>query len=205
MRTGIYDLLNLPVLSRLKRENNLHPDPAEGARRNQMLEELQDNVLALLSEYDNSVWDYDRRHAMEEFLKKGFRPIPLNKATATKAWDNRFGRLVTRAQKNRVYNYSEQFRWHLFSFGLLPALAGNDARRAFFSIPKNTLWVFFQISDQAIKLENARRLKASDLDALHALAGLEEADVYIFDPQNDWTYVLTHESTCGPYFYRVGM
>ncbi len=205
MGTGIYDLLNLPVLTRLHRENNVHPDRVEGARRNQMLAELHEKMIELLAEYDNSVWDYDRRHALSEFLKKGFRPVPLSKATATKAWDNRFGRLVTRAQKNRVYNYSDQFRWHLFSFELLPALAGNDARRAFFSVPKNTLWVFFQEGDQAYRLENARRLKASDLDALHALASLDEADVYIFDPQNDWTYVLTHESNCGPYFYRVGM
>lgn len=31
----------------------------------------------------------------------------------------------------------------------------------------------------------------------------EQQDIYIFDKAFTWTYVHTHESMCGPYFYKV--
>ncbi|WP_429351212.1 DUF4275 family protein [Paenibacillus sp. 4624] len=31
----------------------------------------------------------------------------------------------------------------------------------------------------------------------------EQQDIYIFDKAFTWTYVHTHESMCGPYFYKI--
>ncbi|RPK29564.1 hypothetical protein EDO6_00187 [Paenibacillus xylanexedens] len=43
--------------------------------------------------------------------------------------------------------------------------------------------------------ENANQVIAADFDS--------EQDIYIFDRAFTWTYVYTHESMCGPYFYKI--
>ena len=42
---------------------------------------------------------------------------------------------------------------------------------------------------------NAKSVVSTDFDS--------EQDIYIFDRNFSWTYVHTHESMCGPYFYKV--
>ncbi|MBK5252809.1 MAG: DUF4275 family protein [Peptostreptococcaceae bacterium] len=42
-------------------------------------------------------------------------------------------------------------------------------------------------------MNNAEQLKSSDFDL--------EDDVYVVDAEMKWTYVHTHESQCGPYYF----
>lgn len=70
-----------------------------------------------------------------------------------------------------------------------------EADIAFNKELKQSCYVFYQHSDDALILENASYLNAGDF--------LNEEDVYVVDKGFNWTYVRTHETGwCGPYFSR---
>ena len=48
-------------------------------------------------------------------------------------------------------------------------------------------------------VENAHLFKAEDFD--HDF--IPFSDFYLFSPEGKWTYIHTHESYCGPYFYKL--
>lgn len=69
------------------------------------------------------------------------------------------------------------------------------AREAFNQEVKDELYVMYQHSPDILIYSNAGNVVAEDFD--------HEQDVYIFDKNFSWTYVNTHESMCGPYFYKL--
>ncbi|WP_408605974.1 DUF4275 family protein [Anaerosporobacter mobilis] len=89
----------------------------------------------------------------------------------------------------------ESYKWHIFSFEKANALSNSKARHAFNKCKKEKVFAFYQHNDETFYIENAWQLKSTDFDS--------DDDIYIFDKVNKWTYVHTHESQCGPYFYRV--
>jgi hypothetical protein len=54
--------------------------------------------------------------------------------------------------------------------------------------------MYQNIPDIVFEYNNASDIVASDFDY--------EQDIYLFDKNFTWTYVYTHESMCGPYFYK---
>nr|WP_225941956.1 DUF4275 family protein [Sporosarcina limicola] len=46
-----------------------------------------------------------------------------------------------------------------------------------------------------IQYSKVNEIVAADFD--------DQQDIYIIDKDFSWTYVHTHESSCGPYFYKV--
>lgn len=62
-------------------------------------------------------------------------------------------------------HYTNQFRWHLFSFELLPAVQGDQARTAFDEIKKGELYLFFDYADETYRVKNAHLLTANVNDA----------------------------------------
>lgn len=164
-------------------------DPAERAER-----------LALLREVRERVEDYNRRAARYEYtsrrqamLRRGVTLVPLQNAAPIKArWSRLFARSVTPAQKNRAH-YQEG-RWNLFRFRLLEALEGEAARAAFDRCGKSVVYAFYQEGATAYRVENAQLLRAADFDL--------ERHIYLFDPEERWTYVHTTDTDpWGPYFY----
>lgn len=107
-------------------------------------------------------------------------------------WDHTFAQNISQEIKETIY-YS-QFKWHVFSYEKQSCLKEAEARRAFDAEFKDELYVMYQASPLVLLYRNANKVISSDFDS--------EQDIYLFDKNFTWTYVHTHESMCGPYFYK---
>ncbi|WP_018750887.1 DUF4275 family protein [Paenibacillus sanguinis] len=108
-------------------------------------------------------------------------------------WENTFAQNISDEVKEAIY-YS-QYKWHIFSYEQQPCLKEAEAREAFDVEAKEELYVMYQNSPVLLQYSNANKVVAADFD--------EEQDIYLFDKHFNWTYVQTHESACGPYFYKL--
>ncbi len=68
---------------------------------------------------------------LKNLIDKGVLFLHVPKKPIAEQWDKEFDALVSEEAKENKKNYSDQFKWHLFSFDLLPALTGDKAKAAF--------------------------------------------------------------------------
>ena len=186
-------LIDFNVYLKESNKSQALSDHAEIVTRQEMLSE----IMELTREYYLHVNEYDYKQFCEELLERGIRFTPVNDRTTKAKWTKLFAASVPKEKRKEVH--FEQFRWHLFSFELLDALTEDDARAAFDAEPKDAVYLFWQHTKKAYLLENAHLLKAEDLD--HDF--IPHPDMYLFSPEGKWTYIHTHESMCGPYFYKL--
>lgn len=116
-----------------------------------------------------------------------------------KRWEDEFVQHLSEEEKEAIYLHNDGglcgYLWHVFSYEKRDCLQEDKADLALNREPKGSCFVFYQHSDEAFILENAKVVIASDF--------LEEEDVYVVDKEFNWTYVRTHETgLCGPYFSR---
>lgn len=185
------------VLSELENENELLQDENEKEIRERLIEQIIGKAI----EYDAHVFKYRYDEYVKELISRGIEFVAMEKTSIATQWDVLFASSVTEAEKKNTEHYNDQYKWHLFSFELLQAAKKSEAKQKFNLQKKDTLYMFFQLSDEAFLLKNAHLLKASDFDILSEFTTMDNADMYIFDPLGKWTYIITHEATCGPYFY----
>lgn len=143
------------------------------------------------------------KQTIQGLLDRGITIEPMDPAAVVSQWDACFDSLVSGEAKRAAEHYSDQFRWHLFSFGLLPARQGDEARKAFNERDKQELYLFFDRIEQAYVIKNAHLLTAADIEAVKENSPLDYMDLYFYVPKEKWTYVKTHEEYCGPYFFIV--
>ena len=87
------------------------------------------------------------------------------------------------------------YYWHIFSWGEVPCLEGEEARAAFDALEYGEAYVFW---DFAPHMETIPKTTAAELDR-------GTSDVYVVDREFQWTYVHTHEDGwMGPYFCQLG-
>ncbi|NPC91861.1 DUF4275 family protein [Bacillus sp. WMMC1349] len=116
-----------------------------------------------------------------------------------KQWEDNFVNHLSDQEKNSINLYDEDglcgYLWHVFSYERRKHLKERQADIAFNEQSKQSCYVFYQHTDDALILENASPLTAEDFG--------NEEDVYVVDKEFNWTYVKTHETGyCGPYFSR---
>ena len=114
-----------------------------------------------------------------------------------KLWEEAFANNLTKSQKRKIYFH--QHMWHVFSYNKISCIEGQNAKAAFNKKQKEACYIFYQDNENALLLENARRIKAEDL--INEIDGYID-DVYVVDIDFSWTYIHTHEYFCGPYFYQ---
>lgn len=153
-----------------------------------------------ITDYDVHVREYAYQQSIRSLLDRGIILESVDRDPVVAQWDEQFDRLVSAEVKRAAEHYTDQFRWHLFSFDLLPALREDRARIAFDEMPKQELYLFFDYADEAYRIRNAHLLTAEDIEAVKENSPLNYSDMYFFDPVGKWTYVKTHEEYCGPYF-----
>lgn len=107
-------------------------------------------------------------------------------------WDKTFAKNISENLKKEIFY--EQFKWHIFSYEQKDCLKEDVAREAFNTVTKDELYVMYQGWPFVFLYTNANELVSDDLDS--------QQDIYVFDKNFTWTYVHTHESMCGPYFYK---
>ena len=108
-------------------------------------------------------------------------------------WDNTFAENINEEMRESIHYH--QFKWHIFSYEKQQCLKEVAARKAFDSVSKDELYAMYQDAPYVIQYSEANKIIAADFDS--------RQDIYIFDKDFTWTYVHTHESTCGPYFYKM--
>lgn len=187
-------ILNMNEMSTIEEENNQIKDAQERDKRSQLLEAIWEKI----TDYDIHVLEYEYKQHVRKLIERGIEFIMVDKQAVEASWEECFGSSVSEEEKKKKKHYNEQFRWHLFSFELLDALKEDHANTAFDATAKDTVYLFFQESEEAYLIKNASLLKAEDFDIY---CDMTKADLYVFDPEAKWTYVKTHEATCGPYFY----
>ncbi|KAA0965230.1 DUF4275 family protein [Sporosarcina sp. ANT_H38] len=131
------------------------------------------------------------------------REIPGWGPYVRQQWEGNFADHLSHEEKEEIYLYYNGFAcgylWHVFSFEKRDCLKESRADEAFNNAPKNACYVFYQNSDYALIIENATLVTAGDFVKKD---DFDEGDIYVVDKDFTWTYVNTHEASCGPYFSR---
>ena len=87
--------------------------------------------------------------------------------------------------------------WHLFTWGNVSCLQGDDARKVFDELQYDTAIRFYDgYAGHIEKVSVIDKISAKKVDKDR------ESDVYIVAEDFSWTYVRTHEEWLGPYFCR---
>ncbi|MEW9108754.1 MAG: DUF4275 family protein [Cytobacillus gottheilii] len=95
--------------------------------------------------------------------------------------------------------YRHHFLWELLHSNRMNYLEGKEANKTFDRVNKQYCYIFFQESNDVLKVEFASEMKANDFLDQYG----EYRDVYVVDKGFNWTYVIPHEKGIyGPYFYR---
>ncbi|MBM6619603.1 DUF4275 family protein [Bacillus suaedaesalsae] len=108
-------------------------------------------------------------------------------------WDKSFANSISEKEREEIHY--DDFKWHIFSYEKQSCLLEEEARKAFTAMTKDEVYVMYEGAPFIFLYSNSSKLVAEDFDT--------QDDIYIFDKNFTWTYVRTHESLCGPYFYRV--
>lgn len=118
----------------------------------------------------------------------------LDTKNLKKKWEYIFTKNITQQEKEKIYLSS--YLWHAFSYEKVLAREKREARKAFNEMDKKKVIAFYEKKNEVLLYENAVQLKDTDFDM--------EDDIYLVDPDFQWTYVVTHEKeACGPYFFTV--
>ena len=122
----------------------------------------------------------------------------MTKSEFYSEWLNCFASDISKKDIEKYVVSTGDYLWHIFSFGLIDEkafLTGDGARKAYDRADKNNAFYIEWFDD-----EEARAL-TPELCIAKALDG--KTEIYVVAEDFSWTYVKTHESTCGPYFIKL--
>ncbi len=114
-------------------------------------------------------------------------------------WLSAFGKDVDKKLIKKHVISSGNLLWHLFTWGKVSCLEGDEARNAFDNLNYSEAIKFCDgYSGHIEGISLTEKVSAAYLD------NSPESDVYITAKDFSWTYVRTHEKDfCGPYFCRI--
>ncbi len=128
--------------------------------------------------------------------------FPTDIRTVRERWLDAFAGAVSDADLGAHVLAKGNYLWHIFSRKLVPCLEGAAARQALAERPEDIFYLFYNEHPP----QGAARIRA--LSKAEALAipepeTLTGADWYLVNQSFSWTYVHTHEKSCGPYFCQL--
>ena len=109
-------------------------------------------------------------------------------------WLAAFGKDVDKELINdHVTSYGNHL-WHLFTWGNVPCISGDEARKIFDELVYTEAIRFYDgYSNHIDKITVIEKISANRVDKDKG------SDVYIVAKDFSWTYVRTHEDNLGPY------
>ncbi len=123
--------------------------------------------------------------------------IGMNVNDFKEEWLRRFADGLSESEINN--HYVREHIWHIFSWELLPSdayLKNEQAAAAFDRADKAGAWCILPFAQGAT-------VEALPNDRITAEQVAEEIEIYVVAKDGSWTYIKTHESDCGPYFYGI--
>ncbi len=124
---------------------------------------------------------------------------PESGAVFRKAWEEVFAGHLSKKEKEQIF--LDQFLWHACSWGVTACAAGEEAVALFMQQDKDRCIIFYQFIDKAYSVGNAKNLALTDLP--YDSFNMDLNDLYVMDEKQKWTFVMTHEEQCGPYFIAL--
>src|SRR5690625_425079 len=111
-------------------------------------------------------------------------------------WEQFFASHLSEVEKSEIY--LDTFLWHLCSWKKVDCVTKADAIKKFSEEKKRKCTIFYEHANDVYLIEHASNLTVQDLphDPFHSMYG----DMYVMDWHGKWTFIMTHESDCGPYF-----
>ena len=88
--------------------------------------------------------------------------------------------------------------WHIFSWELIDDtkfLSGDKAREAYDRMDKDGAIYIHWFEDEMLQQLPAELQSSKALEVM--------TEVYVVASDFSWTYMKTHETTCGPYFMKL--
>lgn len=132
----------------------------------------------------------------------------MNNSDYEKKWMKIFGDKLSPEQIEKASIGNKYgFLWHAFSYGFIPCLEGDNARKAYDNAEKiDATKAFYEAVLSKDKKSCSFSIReAGVVDGQYLTAkGIDEAEnveVYIIGKNEDWCYIRTHEQDFGPYFY----
>lgn len=115
-------------------------------------------------------------------------------------WREIFASHLSKEEQKTIY--MDSFLWHLCSWEKVICLEKEKAINAFENQIKNKCTIFYQFTDEAYLVQNAKTLTVKDLP--YKENQMDYSDIYILDWDNRWTFIITHETDLGlgPYFIQ---
>jgi len=122
--------------------------------------------------------------------------ITMSETELVNKWLAAFGAGVDKEiLEKHVTSYGNHL-WHLFTWGEVKCLQGDEAKKAFDELQyENAIRFYDGYASRIEKVSVIDKISAKKVDKD------PESDVYIVAEDFSWTYVRTHEEgLCGPYF-----
>ncbi|WP_160679753.1 DUF4275 family protein [Clostridium sp. C8-1-8] len=111
-------------------------------------------------------------------------------------WLEKFAPNISDADKDEHITSNGNYLWHIFSWNYVEPMTGDDARAEFENLTIKKIYGFNQFdNDEDI-------IKEYDGLTVDSIENELDYDIYLFDQSLKWTYVNTHETMCGPYFFN---
>ncbi len=131
-------------------------------------------------------------------MEKDRKQIEMSDDEWMKKWISIFGENVDKGIMEEHITSKGNHLWHLFTWGEVPCLQGDDARKEFDEIEYEEAIRFYDgYASHIEKVSTIGKVSAKAVDKD------KESDVYIVAKDFTWTYVRTHEiGLCGPYFCK---
>lgn len=118
----------------------------------------------------------------------------MNNCELIEKWLSAFGKDVNPKLLEDHVTSDGNFLWHLFTWGNVPCLEGDEARKAFDELEyTNAIRFYDGYSNYIEDVSVVDKISAKTVD------NDKKSDVYIVAKDFSWTYVRTHEGGLGPY------
>ena len=130
-------------------------------------------------------------------MSRDIKQFEMSDDELMKKWLSTFGKNVDKGLiEEHVTSYGNHL-WHLFTWGEVPCLQGEEAKKAFDDLEYDDAIRFYNgYAGHIEKASVINKISAKKVDKDRG------SDVYIVAEDFSWTYVRTHEEWLGPYFCR---
>ena len=190
---------NLPLF-----EFSLEELPRFGFELSEVTRDLHaDGPVGIMTDYEAKFYDLGQPINRCVGTKVPWKePFPSDLKTVKNRWLDTFAAGVSEEDLGKRVLAEGNYLWHLFSWELVPHLAGEAAKTALAEHAGEEMYLFYyEYPPEDTPL--VRPVTLEDLAALPSDQGaVWGSDWYIVDKEFTWTYAQTHEEECGPYFCR---
>ncbi len=153
-------------------------------------------------EYEN-IYDYLNRQNIS------FQVSDKTTSEIEVIWENLFLSDLSNEDKVSIHLYDLDDitgnLWHCFSYDKVPHFKSKQAKTEYDNQTNNGMLLFFKCyeEDVVIYIPESELLSRSHLKTIRNIFPF--IDVYVLDKNYEWTFVLTHEDSLGPYFTYAHM